>query len=256
LNPVCVNRGGAASLIPLEEVPVEDQEITLSPPAVERLAIWQTRIGEIITVCDPHRCFYRARISELKKKTGKIIVFQTLPFPPESPLRLDVFQALPEKERFELILQKLTEIGVFRIVPFLSERSTTLQERDAGQKKSHRWPDVLLRAAKQCRRGIIPELSPVLGWQEALIESSQVATRLVFSEKEHGKGLKEFLAERTNTRHIALFVGPEGGFTPREITEMTASGLSPLSLGPRILRTETAAIVGAALIQSAYGDLG
>ncbi len=256
MNPVCVNRGGVESLILLEEVPVPDQEITLSLQAVERLNRWQARIGEIMTVCDPHQCFYRARISELRKKTGKAIVFQTLPFPPESPLRLDVYQALPEKERFELILQKLTEIGVFRIVPFLSERSTTLRERDAGQKKSHRWPNVLLRAAKQCRRGMIPELSPVLGWQEALIESSLVATRLVFSEKEHAKGLKEFLAERKKSKHIALFVGPEGGFTPREIAEMTASGLSPLSLGPRILRTETAAIVGAALIQSTYGDLG
>lgn len=224
--------------------------------AVERLSIWHARIGEIITVCDPHGCFYRGRISELCENKGKAIVFQAFPLSPESPLRLDVYQALPEKERFELILQKLTELGVFRIIPFLSERSTTLRERDAGQKKSHRWPNVLLRAAKQCRRGIIPELSPVLGWKEVLMESSRAETRLVVFEKEHANRLKAFLFDKANSRHIALFVGPEGGFTSREMAEMTASGFSSLSLGPRILRTETAAIVGATLIQSYCGDLG
>jgi 16S rRNA (uracil1498-N3)-methyltransferase len=256
LSPACANRGGARSLIFLEEVPGPDQETALSKDAFERLALWQARPGEIITLSDPDGRYYRARISTLTKTEGKVIVFQTLPRSPESPLRLDVYQALPEKERFELILQKLTEIGVFRIIPFMSERSTTLEARDTGQKKSHRWPDVLLRAAKQCRRGIIPELSPVLNWEEALAESRRAQFGLVLSEKENQNSLKDFLPAPGTCHHVALVVGPEGGLTPGELAGLKAAGICSLSLGSRILRTETAAIVGAALVQTYCGDLG
>jgi 16S rRNA (uracil1498-N3)-methyltransferase len=240
----------------LEGTPVPNQETTLSEEAFDRLSIWEARPGEIISVSDPDGRFYRARISTLHKTEGKVVVFQTFSRPPESTLRLDVYQALPEKERFELILQKLTEIGVFRIIPFLSERSTTLQARDAGQKKSHRWPDVVLRAAKQCRRGIIPELSPVLGWEETLAECGQAELGWVLSETENKKSLKDSLPRPGMCHHVALVVGPEGGFTTEELDGLRAAGICSLSLGSRILRTETAAIVGAALIQTYCGDLG
>lgn len=256
MNPACVNRGGAESLILLESPAILEKEVSFSPQSLEKLTLWQVRAGEIVTVCDPQGTFYRCRITVLEKSSGKAVIFQRLARPPEAPIRIDVYQALPEKERFELILQKLTEIGVYRIIPYLSERSTTLELRDAGQKKSHRWPDVLLRAAKQCRRGIIPELSPVLPWKEALLTAGQAPTALVLSEKEESGCLAGFLKTPSRYEQIALFVGPEGGFSAVELAEMAAAGFVSLSLGPRILRTETAAIVGAALIQAFCGDFG
>ena len=256
MSPGCVNRGGAKSLILLEIPPTVEEEVRFSQQANENLALWQARVGEIVTVCDPEGTFFRARITSMEKAGAKAVVFKRLAHSLESSLRIDVYQALPEKERFELILQKLTEIGVYRIIPYLSERSTTLERRDAGQKKSHRWPDILLRAAKQCRRGIIPALSVVLAWEQALSEARQADITLVLSEKEETGRLKDFLQTVVKPRHVALFIGPEGGFSPRELTELAASNFICLSLGSRILRTETAAIVGSALIQSFCGDLG
>ena len=163
----CVNKGGPGSFIRLSEVPRLERPVSLSADAAAALGCWQARAGDILTVVDPAQVFYRARLVEDEAGQTAVIPFQSLARPPESPLVIEVYQALPEKERFELILQKLTEIGVSRIVPYVSRRSSTLAERDAGQKKSHRWPDVVLRAAKQCRRGMLPELFPVVSWDEA-----------------------------------------------------------------------------------------
>jgi 16S rRNA (uracil1498-N3)-methyltransferase len=256
LNPGCVNNGGEGSLILLEQVPEIETEVRLSPLNMEKLALWQARPGEIVTVGDPEGRFFRARLTAMAEGGGKAVVFQSLPQPPESFLRLDVYQALPEKERFELILQKLTEIGVCRIVPYVSQRSTTPEKRDAGQKKSHRWPEVLLRAAKQCRRGMIPELSATFSWDMAIEDAARADLVLVFSEHEKTLSLKGFWRKNKKCGHMGLFVGPEGGFSEAELTVLAAAGFVSVSLGARILRTETAAIIGAALIQSYWGDLG
>jgi 16S rRNA (uracil1498-N3)-methyltransferase len=184
-----------------------------------------------------------------------LLPFHRFNRPVESPVAIEVYQALPQKERFELVLQKLTEIGVTRIVPYTSSRSTTPEERDAGQKKSHRWPEVILRAARQCRRAMLPELSPVLDWDGALSEARHADLKLMLFEGEAQLTLREAL-KGVNANRIALLVGPEGGFTEGEVEDARTLGFLPVSLGPRILRTESAAIVGAALLQYALGDLG
>ncbi|NLC70494.1 MAG: RNA methyltransferase, partial [Desulfuromonadaceae bacterium] len=178
------------------------------------------------------------------------------PFSPESPLQIDLYQALPQRERFELILEKATEIGVSRIIPFCSGRSITLEERDARQRKSHRWPDLLLRAAKQCRRGTIPELLPVLSWEEALADAGGADLVLALAEREEKRRLRDIVRQGTPMRHVALWVGPEGGFEPEEQREMDQAGFAAVSLGGRILRTETAALAGAVMVQHLLGDLG
>ncbi|WP_291316305.1 RsmE family RNA methyltransferase [Desulfuromonas sp.] len=255
MSQECVNKGGPKSLIRLDAVPALETEVTLSPKAVAAVGCWEARPGEVLTCVDPEQGCYRARLASLDSGGGVVVPFEKLKRPAESLVTLEVFQALPEKERFELILQKLTEIGVARIVPFVSERSTTPEERDAGQKKSHRWPDVVLRAAKQCRRAVIPELFPVVSWDEALYRANHCALRLMLYEGETSWTLREAL-EKENSARIALLVGPEGGFSEDEVEEARAMGFLPVSVGPRILRTETAAIVGAAVVQFALGDLG
>jgi 16S rRNA (uracil1498-N3)-methyltransferase len=255
LKRPCVNRGGSTSLVRLSEIPPLETEQILPLDAVEALAFWQARPGEIVTVADPERNFYRARLIELGPKRGVAIPFQKFSRATESQVAIEIYQALPEKERFELILQKLTEIGVTCIVPYTSRRSTTLMERDAVQKKSHRWPDVILRAAKQCRRGIIPELSPVLCWEEALERARLADLKLILFEGENSCFLKKVLKEEKPNR-VALLIGPEGGFDPFEVEDARRIGFRSVSLGSRILRTETASIVSATLIQYVFGDLG
>jgi 16S rRNA (uracil1498-N3)-methyltransferase len=251
----CVNHGGPESLIRLCRTPALEEETALPPEAARALSFWSARLGEVLTLVGPDDSAWRGRLSHLAGEEARVVVFEKLPFFPESRVHVTVFQALPQKERFELVLQKLTEIGVDRLVPFVCRRSITPEQRDQGQRKSHRWPEVVLRAAKQCRRALLPELSPVLSWQEVLEEAAGADLRLLLYEKYSGHSLGQLL-RKPEARRIALVVGPEGGFTEDEVDEAGRSGLIPVSLGSRILRTETAAIIGAAIIQFSLGEFG
>lgn len=250
----CINAAGELSRIRLSAAPPLNRELVLGADARTALDCWRGRVGEIVTLTDPQLQEYRARVVAIDQASVTLLPFVQVAAS-ESPLRMTLLQALPEKERFELVLQKATEIGVVRIVPYLSERSTTLAERDAGQKKSHRWPNVLLRAARQCRRAEIPELAPVCSWQDALAECAAAELSLVCFEGEGtwplAEALKGFCGQR-----VALMVGPEGGFSAEEIEQARGMGVLPVGLGPRILRTESAAILAAGIIQYALGDLG
>lgn len=252
--PGCINGGGPHSRIQLPVVPVLERELQCGPELLAALNCWRARCGEIITVCDPQQEEYRARITALSAETVTLLPFSRIRAT-ESPVRIQLLQALPEKERFELILQKATEIGVSRIVPLISQRSISLQQRDAGQKKSHRWPDVLLRAARQCRRAKLPELFPVTAWEPALALAAQADLALLCYEGAGTAPLAEILQGFTGCS-IALIVGPEGGFCDAEVEQARCCGVVPIDLGPRILRTETAALMVAGIVQYTLGDLG
>ena len=251
--PECVNSGGSGSIVRLAVVPTLETALPLSAEALTALAAWRARPGAILTVVDPEQTCYRARLVA-EGEEWQLVPFQRLSRQAESGVALEVYHALPEKERFELVLQKLTELGAVRIVPMTRRRSATLAERDAGQKKSHRWPEVVLRAARQCRRAMLPELTAVTGWEEALRAAAAAEMRLMLYEGEGTWGLDEAIGRQRPAR-VSLLVGPEGGFAPEEVEEARQLGFLPVSLGPRILRTETAAIAAAAVLQYALGDL-
>lgn len=253
MHPSCVNGGGPASMLWLPLGAVLDQEVILGAGSRDALHHWAARPGEILTAVDPEQSCFRVRLTTVAD-VPKAIPFTRLARHVESCLRLDVYQALPEKERFELVLQKLTELGAARIVPVETSRSSTQTERDAGQAKSHRWPDVVLKAAKQCRRAMLPELFGPVTLMDALSLSGEAELKLLLYEGEGTWTLSEALG-RLRPERVALLVGPEGGFADVEVDEARSAGFLPISLGPRILRTETAAIAGTALLQGLLGDL-
>ena len=251
----CVNSGGEASIARIAGVPQAEVEIPFGPGTAAALACWQARPGAVVTLVDAENTSWRARLTALAADGGTAIPFRRLPRPLESPVEIAVYQALPEKERFELVLEKLTELGATRLVPMTTARSSTVAERDAGQKKSHRWPEVVRRAAIQCRRAQLPELGACVSFAAALEEAGDAELRLFLYEGEDpGWTLREALRDERPQR-IALFVGPEGGFTADEFAQARAAGVVPVSLGPRILRTESAAIAACAALQFALGDL-
>jgi 16S rRNA (uracil1498-N3)-methyltransferase len=252
--PASVSSGGAGSLVRFAVNLKAGIPCPFTADVVAVLKHWQARCGMIVTVIAADGELWRGRLTELGEDGGILIPFQRSWRPLESTLALTVYQALPEKERFELILEKLTELGVTRIVPFVSQHSSTLAARDARQPKSHRWPEVLRRAAVQCRRAIIPELSPCLDLSAVFADAPDTALRLMLYEGEGTSSLKEALTGQPN-RQVALVIGPEGGFAAEEVASARRHGFLPVSLGPRILRTETAAISAATVIQYALGDL-
>jgi 16S rRNA (uracil1498-N3)-methyltransferase len=230
-----------------------EEEIVLGAGSREALPHWFARPGDILTAVDPELGCYRLRLTSVGEHP-RGVPFARLPRQMESVLAIEVYQALPEKERFELVLQKLTELGVQRLVPVETARSTTLAARPAGQAKAHRWPEVIVRAARQCRRAMLPELFPVLSFAEALALAAAAELRLMLHEGEEAWPLAEALGTLRPQR-VALLIGPEGGFTAAEVAAAGKAGFLPVALGPRLLRTETAAIVGTALLQGLLGDL-
>ena len=254
LHLTCVNSGGLKSLVLLDKPAELESAVPLSEDALQSLKIWRARSGEVMTVVDSEGTCYRARLQGLASELPMCIPFERLTVSRESSLRLVVFQSLPERERFEFILQKLTELGVSRMVPMETAHSTTVEERDAGQKKSHRWPDVILRAARQSRRALLPELMSMHTFQQSLSAASELELKLLLNTPATSWKFVEVLGS-AKPQSVAIMVGPEGGFSADEIEQASAAGFLPVSLGPRVLRTETAAIVAAALAQSYLGDL-
>ncbi len=239
-----VNQAGRASLLRLSQPPQLEVSCFLDRAATA-LDCWKARPGEILTAICPQQRSYRVRLLEMNDHQVRVVPFAEVP-DPEPEIELTLFQALPAKERFELVLQKAVELGAFAIVPFVSHHSISLAERDAGQPKSHRWPEVILRAARQCRRRMIPELSPVLDWRQMLYLFTRFDQVLVCHPAAKAESLLECLQNFAGQR-LALVVGPEGGFSAEEISEVQHLGATLTSLGPRILRTETAAIYALSL---------
>ena len=190
--------------------------------------------------------------------TAKILSKQ--PCQAEPRFDLHLYVALTQREKFEWILQKTTEVGVAALQPLICARSL-VQERASFASKRQRWEKILREAAEQCGRGRVPRLEEPLGLEPALAHAQQnESIMLVAWEAESTKGLKQVLSSRPQeewaAHPLALFIGPEGGFETGEIERMRAAGAFTFSLGARILRMETAAILAPALLLFELGDLG
>lgn len=161
----------------------------------------------------------------------------------ELPARIHLFQGLPKSDKMELIIQKAVELGAYRIVPVATRNAVVkLDEKKAAQKVS-RWNSIAMAAAKQSKRSMVPEVSGVMSFREALLEASDYAGKLFPYENAEGiRATREAVAAARPGTDIAVFIGPEGGFDPSEVQAAEAAGFIPVTLGKRILRTETAGL--------------
>jgi len=210
--------------------------------------------GEIISVTDAAGKAFRGRIVELKDDQARVFIFEQMREPIEPPFDLFLFQALPEKERMELIIQKTTELGVSCIYPFKSRHSISLEEREAGQPKAHRWQQIALKAAKQSRRASLPLVAPYCTFAQALEQAQPLELKIILWEKEQRK-LASLIRDMPAPKGIALIVGPEGGWAEEEVQQARAAGFALAGLGGRVLRTETAAIAACAILQYEWGGI-
>lgn len=232
----------------------------------ERLRFRGVRPGEAFTVRDATGAWFRARFDS--PDAFSATAFEPI-LCPESPLRLALFQAVLARERMFWVVQKATELGVHGIVPVFTARS--LGPHDLEREKAHRWSAAILRAVKQCRRGTVPVLLPAVPLEDALALPAWGRADLRWSmqetaihrrgagdaEEERGAGgslAVNALVDSAKTGSAALAVGPEGGWTGEEAEWLAAAGAIPITLGGRILRAETAALVGLTLLQREHGD--
>ena len=229
------------------------QKIVIRGPLLEALLFQGGRLGSLHTLTDSEGGDYRARIRRLSQKEASVLIFEKFSSSTESTVEIILLQALPEKERMELIIQKATELGVSAIFPFKSAKSISLEERESKQKKAHRWQEIAVKAVQQSRRAKVPRVSYLLSFKAAMECCEADSLKIVLWEK-MGESLKEIL-KSSRPQRICVLVGPEGGLTEEEVALARSYGFIPVKLGQRILRTETAAITLIGILQYEVGDL-
>lgn len=199
--------------------------------------------------CGDNREFDALLVAVHKKKVSVKILSECL-VNRESPRKIHLAQAISKGERMEFVMQKAVELGVASISPILTSRSVVKLDKERMEKKAAQWQAIAIAACEQSGRNQIPKLNSIMNLNDYLQEKNE---RLKFV-LDPGQ-LKTWRDYQFAESELALLIGPEGGFSEEELQQIFAAGFNPLYLGPRVLRTETAAIAGLALLQAVAGDL-
>lgn len=226
------------------------------PPEEAKHALKVLRLGPGDEVCAMDGVGGRWRGEIIKASGGCVTVRLTEALPDnEAPVRLTVYEGLPKADKLDFIAQKLTELGAAALVPVKMERCVVKLDGKDGEKRRERLSKIAREAAKQCRRARPLEVAAPMGWKDALAAMARHDLLLIPWEDAAGTRLSDVQRQFPDARNIGIVVGPEGGIAPEEIEAMRAAGGRTVTLGPRILRTETAAVVSAALAMQLWGDI-
>jgi len=212
--------------------------------------------GAQIVVCDGRGIDYLCEISQVTKGMVVASILSSSPCCAEPQTQITLFQGLPKADKMELIIQKCVEIGVFEIVPVITER-TIVKLNGKETAKIARWQKIAESAAKQAGRGIIPCVGEVATFRQSLEVAQSFENKIVAYENEKNFSIKEYLigAAVHGVPSLALFIGPEGGFSDKEAQTMANSEIAHVSLGKRILRTETAGMAALTAVLYELGDM-
>jgi 16S rRNA (uracil1498-N3)-methyltransferase len=215
------------------------------------MRVLRLRSGDELTVFDGSGGEFAARIEEFRKEAVVVSVAERRALDRESPLSLTLAQGVSRGERMDWIIQKATELGASRIVPVFTKRSVVRLDEKQAERKLQHWRAITVAACEQCGRNRVPELVAPVDFFNVLPADTSGATRILLSPtgdlriddlKEAGAG-------------ITVLIGPEGGLEDSEQEAALAAGFKAVRLGPRVLRTETAAIAALTIIQRYFGDL-
>jgi 16S rRNA (uracil1498-N3)-methyltransferase len=215
--------------------------------------VLRLRVGSAVVVLDNSGAEYEGVLRQVDKQqvVGKLVAKR--PSPNEPTVHLTLYQSLMKRDKFEWVLQKGTEIGVSQFVPVVTRRSL-VQDVDLKANKQARWYKIITEAAEQSRRGRIPTLQPPQTLALALADHP-AQPGLIAWEEAAELTLRGALAGMARPSAISLFIGPEGGFAAEEVEVAQAAGIHPITLGKRILRAETAALVAAALVLHQFDEV-
>ena len=234
----------------VEPSQIGEKEIVITGPDVNHIRnVLRMRAGEELLAADGQGSEYRCILRELQDSEIRAEICRKLSGSAELPSRITLFQGLPKSDKMDLIIQKCVELGVFRIVPVTTKRTVVKLDAKKEESRRKRWTAVSESAAKQSGRGIIPEISGVRGFKEAVEEAGELDICLIPYEKaEDMARTREILSGIPAGASIGVFIGPEGGFEEEEVREAMEAGARPITLGRRILRTETAGMAVLAML--------
>lgn len=211
--------------------------------------------GDTVVLLDGTGRAARARIESAGREEVTLTRLDEFTPGGEPPVKVTLVQGLAKGEKMDLIIHKTTELGVAEIIPLVCRRSVVRLEGHKSSGRQERWQRVAMEAAKQCRRARIPLVRLPQSLGEVLEEITVGTVAFLPWEEEKGRPFGQALAV-DRPEGVYIFIGPEGGFEAEEVEEARQRGVVTVTLGPRILRTETAGLVSLALIMNKWGDLG
>ncbi len=237
---------------------LQSEHVELGGELSHRLRhVLRLRAGDRVVLFDGSGLEYEVALDDTDGPSIGATVLSRREGTPEPRVRVVLYQSVVKGDRFDWLLEKGTEIGVSRFVPLLSRRAVVRPSPERSE-RTERWQRIITEAAEQCGRSRLPELAPVMRLDEALATAEGL--RLFPWEREKKTSLRQALRESSSEDKppavVSIFIGPEGGFTQDESDAAAAAGARSVSLGPRILRSETAGILAVAAVLYELGELG
>lgn len=219
--------------------------------------VLRMKSGDRIGLFDGRGFEYEARIENLLAGSVEVSITKRFLSVSESPVQIIVAQALLKDKKMDSLARQLTEIGVARLIPFTSIRSVPRPDEKRLSARRKRWEKIAIEALKQCGRGHVTEIGETTTFNDVIKIDDECELKIVFWENE-SKPVSDAV-QQVHDRHyrkILAVLGPEGGFSEKEIEDARACGFATASLGPRILRAETAAVAACTILQYIFGDMG
>jgi 16S rRNA (uracil1498-N3)-methyltransferase len=249
---------------------IQGEQINLTGAVVHQIRnVLRLTPGDLITVLDDSGWEYEVQLTDINRQDAKGSVLRKSLARSEPRAKVTLYQSLLKGDKFDWVLQKGTELGVVEFVPMVTNRCVIGSIDDVRDSRSRRWRRIILEASEQCGRGRLPRLHDPLLFTQACERARHAEMALMPWEGESERPIGVMLAEPSTPKvtvqgqttvlrrpfSISVFIGPEGGFTTREVDQARKYGIVPVSLGPRILRAETAALVSATIILHELEDL-
>ena len=218
--------------------------------------VLRINVGDVITVCDGAGIDYTVKVSDIGKNEIECEIIDRKKSDTEPNINITLYQGLPKAAKMDYIIQKNTELGISKIVPAKLARCVVkLENKAAEDKKCERWQKIAIASAKQSGRGIVPVIDNPMTVDEIIEDVKDYDLVFVPYECEDQSRLKTIVESVPDAKDIAFIIGPEGGFDISEIEKFKAAGIKTVTLGKRILRTETAAESVVAMLMYAYDEI-
>lgn len=234
---------------------IKSDSLTIDgPDAIHISRSLRMQKGDILTICDTKSTDYKCKITDINNDYVKLNVIEKYPCHNEPNINVTLYQAIPKSDKMDQIIQKSVELGVSSVVPVLMDRCISRPRDFAMAKKIKRWQKISQSAAEQSSRGIIPKISDTINIDQAIERSAKNDLSIFFYE-DGGETISHILTTPKKLETMSIFIGPEGGFSLDEVNKLTINGISPVTLGERILRTETAPIAALAIIMYITGNM-
>lgn len=231
---------------------INENIITLVGEDVKHIAnVLRKQTGDVINICNITTSEnFLCQLEKIGKEEIECKIIKMIDSEAEPKTKITIFQGLPKAEKMELIIQKCTELGAKTFVPVTMERCVVKFDDKTASKKIERWQKIAETAAKQCGRDIIPKVENLINLQKLLYLIKNYDIVLLAYENENDCTLKEVLQTVTNIQNlkIGVIIGPEGGIDSKEVQQLEAAGVKTITLGKRILRTETTGIAITSII--------